>query len=206
MNKDKHSNVSFVGENLKACVKQNTPTFVSSREVDTCMYEVENVKSKVTQDLPIQMGFFILNYAKMHMVQFYHHILAPHLKRDSFELMSMDTDSFTFALTECKQSDLVKDREVWEDTIVPNWFVQGDNAPNKRQPGPFKEEFAGEACVVLSCQLFAVSGKDKSKVACKGLPKRSGHSGATTCHRNFMEAYSYEGMYFVYFSYLSVLL
>ena len=173
MNKDKHSETIFTGDKMKACVMQNTPSFVNAREVSREVYEVEHIRSKITQDIPIQMGFFILNYAKVHMVQFYHHILAPHLRKNSFNLMSMDTDSFTFALAARKLTHLVEDKEVWENTIVPNWFLVGPHASNKRTPGPFKEEFAGEACVVLSSKLFTVSGKDQAKIACKGLPKRS---------------------------------
>ena len=38
------------------------------------MYEIHQLKKKIKQDIPIQLGFFILNYAKVQMIQFYHHV------------------------------------------------------------------------------------------------------------------------------------
>ena len=45
------------------------------------LYEVETYKSRVSVDTPIQIGFFILQYAKLRMLEFYYDCLNIYLKK-----------------------------------------------------------------------------------------------------------------------------
>ena len=55
--------------------------------------EVEKTKEKIIIDLPIHLGVFILNYAKLRMLEFYYDFLDYYLRREDCEIMEMDTDS-----------------------------------------------------------------------------------------------------------------
>ena len=50
-------------------------------------------KKKITKMLPKQVGFFILDYSKLKMLQFYHEVIDPNISRSDFGYLEMDTDS-----------------------------------------------------------------------------------------------------------------
>ena len=43
------------------------------------LYEVETYKTRISVDTPIQIGFFILQYAKLRMLEFYYDCLNRYL-------------------------------------------------------------------------------------------------------------------------------
>ena len=49
-------------------------------------------------DLPIQIGFFVYQYAKLRMLEFYYDLIDKFLDRSDFEYCEMDTDSVYIAL------------------------------------------------------------------------------------------------------------
>ena len=63
----------------------------------------ETYKTHISVHTPIQIGFFILQYAKLRMLEFYYDCLNLYLDRNSFELTQTDTDSIYMAIN---QSDL----------------------------------------------------------------------------------------------------
>jgi len=191
-NKDKHCVTSFLNNEWEVCQEINKPTFKEAREIDEEIKQVDSTKNKVKQNIPIQLGKFILSYAKVHMIAFYFHVIKRFCNTDKIDLVSMDTDSFTLALSENSLDDCVYPyaREEWERDVKPVWFVhEGCSSEcsssltaldkcNKRIPGPFKEEFRGDKAVCLSSKLFTVSSFTpgiKPKVASKGLMDRSLH-------------------------------
>jgi len=95
MDKTKHRKVYYVEGENKACFEVNKPQFRQS----TCLdeeddyYEVEAAKSSISLDLPTQLGYFILQYAKLRMLQFYYDLLDKYVDRSDFEYMEMDTVS-----------------------------------------------------------------------------------------------------------------
>ena len=56
-------------------------------------YEVEKTKQKINLDLPIYLGVFILNYAKLRILEFYYDCVDKYLSREDFQMAEMDTDS-----------------------------------------------------------------------------------------------------------------
>ena len=67
-------------------------------------YEVESCKKTIKLKLPIQVGFFVYQYAKLHMLQFYYDFLDKYLDRSDFQMCEMDTDSAYIAISrECRK-------------------------------------------------------------------------------------------------------
>jgi len=183
-NKDKHAELSFFTNQWDVCTEVNKPAFKDAVSWTDDLIEVALTKEKVRQDVPVQLGKFILDYAKMHMVNFYFHVIKSHCDMDKIDLISMDTDSFTMAISADDLDDCVLPyaREKWEKQIRPYWFVHRGcrkqcptpDQCNKRLPGPFKNENKGDKTIGLSSKLFTVTSKtpgESVKIACKGLMK-----------------------------------
>ena len=75
--KDKHRSVKFYQGTTKVLQSANSPLFRKLTELDPFyeMYELELAKKKVILDIPIQLGFFVLQYAKLKMLEFYYDFL-----------------------------------------------------------------------------------------------------------------------------------
>ena len=57
---------------------------------------------KVEYNLPIQIGFFVYQYAKVRMLQFYYDFVDTYVERSLFQYCDTDTDSMYIALAgEC---------------------------------------------------------------------------------------------------------
>ena len=70
---------------------------------------------KVTHDIPKQLGFFVLQYAKLRMLEFYYDCLDYYMNRDDYELCQMDTDSIYLLFL---QNYL---NPVWKATLLFLW-------------------------------------------------------------------------------------
>ena len=182
-NKDKHGQIKFVEDGWQVCQEINEPTFRDATVLAKGLVQLTTTKRKVKQNVPVQVGKFILDYAKMHMVNLYYHVLREYCDMSKIDLVSMDTDSFTLSLSEEDLDACVKPekRKDWERSVRPHWFVHRgckkvcpDPHCNKRTPGPFKNENYGEKVIALSSKLFTVTSTrpgEQPKVACKGLMK-----------------------------------
>ena len=70
-NVDRHRNVAYCTEvGTSACI--NNKRFRQLDAVTDNAYEITSNKSRVTYDLPLHIGFFVYQYAKMRMLQFYY--------------------------------------------------------------------------------------------------------------------------------------
>ena len=58
------------------------------------------IKKQIKMDNPIQISFFILQYAKLQMLEFYYDCLVRYLNLNSLELTETDTDSSYMALNQ----------------------------------------------------------------------------------------------------------
>ena len=76
----------------------NSSNFKHLENVNSEIYEVEMYKSKINLDTPIQIGFFILQYAKLRMLEFDYGCHIKYLQPNSFELTETDTGSMYVAL------------------------------------------------------------------------------------------------------------
>ena len=85
------------------------------------LYEVELVKPEIEHREPIIVGFLILQYAKLRMLELYYNFFKKFCDTDKYEELAMDTDSLYLALSE----------EIFEDVILPEKGAEWDQLPSK---------------------------------------------------------------------------
>ena len=64
------------------------------------LYEVEMAKAEIEHKEPIIVGFFLLQYAKLRMLELYYNFFDRFCDFNNFEELEMDTDSLYLALPE----------------------------------------------------------------------------------------------------------
>lgn len=85
--------------------------FRSQKIIDQDIMEVDMAKKTVRWNLPIQVGYFVYQYAKLRMLEFYYDCLLQFFKWSDFELCQMDTDSLYFAISGSSLDDIVRDEK-----------------------------------------------------------------------------------------------
>ena len=162
------------------------------------LYEVELAKKKIKYDLPLHISFFVYQYAKLRMLEFYYDFIDIYLDRKNFQYIEMDTDSAYIALAGQNLDYLVKPElkkqffEEWNkwlpaeacathqkefvDTKVaghewqPKSCCVKQKKFDRRTPGLFKVEWKGDAMVGLFSKTYFGWG-DKNKCSTKGISK-----------------------------------
>ena len=76
----------------------NNRLFIRLNNVSTDIYEVELVKSTNEHREPIIVGFFILQYAKLRMLELYYNFFDKFCDVQKIEELERDTDSFYLSL------------------------------------------------------------------------------------------------------------
>lgn len=160
-------------------------------EIGDGYFETECAKNRIKLDLPTQIGFFILNYAKLRMLEFYYDFMDVYLGRENFEYCEMDTDSAYLAIPEkdfqaCIKPEMLAkyeeglhsfctDQEIDADSNL-HWFPRKccskHSKHDKRTPGLFKIEYEGEEIVGLCSKTYAVQNNGDCKFSSKGVNKR----------------------------------
>ena len=79
-------------------------------------YEVELLKSTIEDREPIIVGFFILQYAKLRMLELYYNFFDKFCDVNILEEMEMDTGSLCLALAEENLYDCIQPekRDIWK--------------------------------------------------------------------------------------------
>ena len=80
----------------------NSKLFKRLAHVNNSLYEVELDKAQIEHKEPITIGFFILQYAKLRMLELYYNFFTKFCDVNNFEEFEMDTDSLYIALAEKK--------------------------------------------------------------------------------------------------------
>ena len=175
MDKTKHTKIVYCTD-LKSAKKQAAkPYFKDATEYQHEYFEVEMRKRETKQNMPVQIGAAIFQYAKLRMLQFYYDFLMEYIDASDFQMMYMDTDSCYIAITSDCIENLIKPekKDLYEKEKV-KWFPRTDTKENEkydeRTPGLFKTEFEGDGMVCLSSKLYYCLGK-KDKFSCKGVQK-----------------------------------
>ena len=129
---DENSNSSFVTETMKLLanssygyqimdrsrhtvakylIDEKTHAAINSKlskkpdNVNNSLYEVELAKAQIEHKEPIIVGFFILQYAKMRLLELYYNFFTRFCDVHKFEELEMDTDSLYPALAEKEQEN-----------------------------------------------------------------------------------------------------
>ena len=185
INKAKHLNVKYMTDKNKVAKIMNSCNFKDMEDING-LYEVETYKNSILMDNPIQIGFFILQYAKLRMLEFYYDCLLKYLEPHSFELTETDTDSLYMALNCPCLDDCVRQSHI--DTYKQEIFQSCSNEDqatwfprrccsqhisiDKKISGIFKKDFWEYACChfVLSPILLRMKWANK-KYLVKEFPR-----------------------------------
>ena len=102
MDKERHQDIKYVKGERKASMLVNDKSFKKLTILDNDLYEIECAKKKICLNLPIYLGYFILQYAKLRMLEWYYDCLDEFVAREDFEYMEMDTGMHELGLSsEC---------------------------------------------------------------------------------------------------------
>ena len=187
INKSKHCNINYMKNRHKIMNKVNSLNFKNLDKINNDLYEVETYKKKIVMDNPIQIGFFILQYAKLRMLEFYYDCLSTYLNPKSFDLCETDSDSIYMAISTENLDDSIRDeckdqyfKEIFNscsDKAKPKWFPRRccdkHKALDRRETGIFKLEFLGRKMISLCSKSYIIEDENgKQKVSCKGVSKR----------------------------------
>ena len=169
----------------------NSKLFRRLDHVNNSLYDVELVKAQIEHKEPIIVGFFILQYTKLRMLELYYNFFTRFCDVNKFQELEMDTDSLYLALAEKELEDCIRpemraDRQrlrskdcVYSFTAdaVANFFPRTCcvkyKQHDKREPGFFKEEFRCTEMLCLCSKTYCCYDVtcNKHKFSSKGLNK-----------------------------------
>lgn len=190
MDKTKHMKVKFCDE-VHFNKYKNEYHYAGGEEHmmdDDVVYEVSLHKRMIKQDVAMHIGYGILQYAKLRMLQFYYDFLQKYIDDKSFQLIQMDTDSLYMALSADRIEDIVKPEMIEEfEKDKHNWIprtkececcksnpdIKLHEAYDKRTPGLFKVEKEGDRIIATTCKSYYLDGAKGKKMALKGGQSRN---------------------------------
>ena len=161
MDRSRHSVTKYLNDE-KTHSAINNKLFKRLNFITDQLYEVELVKSEIEHREPIIVGFFILQYAELRILELYYNFFRKFCDTEKYEELEIDTDSLYLALSEKNLEDIIlpEKRNEWEairslrsqdctDSFTAN--AMGNFFPrtccsvhkkhDKRELGLFKEEF-----------------------------------------------------------------
>jgi hypothetical protein len=175
--------------------------FISCDALEEEFFEFVMGKKKIVIDIPIVLGFSVLQYAKLRMLEFYYDLIDKYIDRHDFQYCEMDTDSAYLALSDEFHKVIKPELRDEFYTEYGDWFPRaacdlhrsdfvetmkkrGDwemepccrrvNKFDNRTPGLFKEEFIGEGIISLNSKTYYCWTEDGNddKYRSKGLSRR----------------------------------
>ena len=189
----------------------NSKMFKRLNHITDELYEIELVKTEIVHKEPIIVGFFILQYAKLRMLELYYNFFKEFCDTEKYEELEMDTDSLYLALSE----------EILEDVFVPEKRAEWDQLQSKdctdnftanatdnffsrtccnvhkkhdkREPGLIKEEFRCAEMLCLCSKTYCCYDKQtnkhkfSSKELKKGTLEECGDGGPMSKYRKVLE-------------------
>ena len=115
MDRSRHTITKYLNDE-KTHKAINEP-FKRLNTVQKDLYEIELLKSTIEHKEPIIVGFFILQYAKLKMLELYYNFFDKFCDVNKFEELETDTDSLYLAVAE----------ETLYDCIQPEKKMTGKN-------------------------------------------------------------------------------
>ena len=196
MARSRHAVIKYLSDE-KTHSAINSKLFKRPNHITDQLYEVELAKSEIEHREPIIVGFFILQHAKLRMLELYYNFFKKFSDTDKYEKLEMDTDSLYLALSEenLENAILPEKRVEWDhlrskdctDEFTPNptdnfllrTCCNVHKKHDKREPGLFKEEFicaemlcfcSKKYCVMMSVlSSTSLAAKDSKKEQWKSV-------------------------------------
>ena len=208
-NKENHKNVRYATEPEVISSYIASDKFVSLDEIGDQVCELVHQKVSMDMDVPVIVGFCILQLAKLKMLQFYYNCIDKYVDRTDFQYVEMDTDSAYMALS-APLSDIIRpslrrefftnygrwfprqacqqhESEFIESKLTKKDWQQQEccravTKYDSRTPGLFKEEFRGTGIVALNSKTYVCWDDDTgvTKSSAKGISKRLNKLEAST--------------------------
>ena len=192
MDRSRHTVTKYLSDE-RTLGAMNTKIFKRLDHINDQLYEVEMAKAEIEHREPIIVGFFILQYAKLRMLELYYNFFERFCDVNKCEELEMDTDSLYLALSEKKLYDCIREECKNEWRILRTKGCKDDFTANattnffprtcctkhmkhdKREPGLFKEEFRCTEMLCLCSKTYCCydSNSNKYKFSSKGLNKRT---------------------------------
>ena len=205
LNKNNIHKISYCfNENSEKYIR--SPYFMNMNEIGNDISEIEMNSRTIKQNIPLVLGFSILNYAKGVLLSFFYDFIKKYIPDDSFELMETDTDSLYMCLSEenlAKTVPIEKKKSFYND--LRNWMpVKACNIHyesyvscmmndkqwhpenccileykrESRTPGKWKIEAEGEQMICLNSKTYILNSKNSinPKISSKGLSKTNSFS------------------------------
>ena len=187
MDKTKHRNITYVQGERETCLAINQDEFRSATCLGEDFYELEMAKKKTVMDLPIQLGYFILQYGKLKMLEFNYDFLDVYVDRSDYSLLEMDTDSNYLCLSAEHMRDVIKPemkerydhhlhglcRDDASPSFLPRECCEKHRKFDRRVPGLFKTEYEGDKMIGLCSKTYVVSNGEECKFSSKGINKNN---------------------------------
>ena len=180
----------FTDETTHAAI--NSKLFNRLDHKNNSLFEVELAKAPIEHKDPIIVGFFILQYAKLRMLELYYNFFTKFCDVNKFEELEKDTESLYLALSENELEDCIRPemRAEWQrmrsndyvdsftaDAVAnffPRTYCVKHKQHDKRESGLFKEEFRCTEMLCLCSKTYCCYDvtSNKLKISSKGLNKR----------------------------------
>ena len=171
----------------------NTKFFKCLDHINDQLYEVELAKAEIEHRETIIVGFFILQYAKLRMLELYYNFFERFCDVNKFEELQLDTDSLCLALSEKELYDCIREQSKAEWGLLRTEDCKNDFTANaitnffpktcctkqikhdKREPGIFQEEFRCTEMLCWGSRTYCCfdSSSNKYNFTSKGLNKRT---------------------------------
>ena len=156
----KHCDLCFADEH-QIRVDIMDPNVYNVSELERGFYKAEKNKQELLLDLLVHIIIFILNYAKLHLLQFYCNVTD----QSTYEINNTDTNSLYLSLIENSVEELVPPEEKQTFEAEKHlWLVTSQVHQGKRAPG-------------LCSKSYCIKGTDNGtvKVSIKGVNKSQFH-------------------------------
>ena len=170
----------------------NTKFFKRLDHINDHLKEVDLANAEIEHREAINVGFFILQYAKLRMLELYYNFFERVCDINVFEELEMDTDSLYLPLSEKELDDCIREESKADWELMRTEYCKDDFTANsttnffprtcctqhiehdKREPGLFKEEFRCTEILCLYSKTYCCcdSNSKKYKLSSKGLNKR----------------------------------
>ena len=165
----------------------NNPLFRRQTPLGSEMVEVDMAKRSITWNRPNQIGYFVYQYAKLRMLDFFYNCIQKYVDKADYSLCQMDTDSIYMSLSGDSLESVLRPetrKEFFENyntwfpspacdkhmqdfvdvkTSKHEWSPEctdclARKVYDRRTPGLFKLEWSGEGCVALTSKTYVCFG------------------------------------------------
>ena len=192
MDRSRHTVTNYVSD-AKTDGAINTKLSKRLDHIKDQFYEVDLAKAEIQHRQPIIVGFFLLQYGKLRMLELYYNFFERFCGVNKLEELEMDTDSLYLALSEKEFYDCIREESKVEWDLMRTEDCKDDctaiattnffprtcctelKKHDKRQPGLCKEEFHCTDVSSLCSKTYCCyeSSSNKYNFSSKNLNERT---------------------------------